>query len=206
MGRILVSVLLALSLTISPSYAKDHSFDPVALVARVKLSLVMVEYPDYEQNQTHVCAGFVIDAARGWALTAKHCVPPDDSTDIVVDESIYSYVVAQDEAFAIVSVPAMYKPPLELRKDDTEFGEPAVAIGYGYGQFMVLPRYVAAKQDGDFALSDQLAQGMSGGPVVDRDAKVIGISQASTLDGVIGIACGTGEIRAFLDRAMKKAR
>ena len=39
---------------------------------------------------------------------------------------------------------------------------------------------------------------MSGGPIIDMTGQVIGINQATS--DIVGLACGAGEIREFLEK------
>ena len=66
----------------------------------------------------------------------------------------------------------------------------------GYGQPFNLVRHIAGLRDFDLALDGPLIHGMSGGPIVERGGKVVGIGQSS--DQQTGFGCGAEEIREFL--------
>lgn len=154
-------------------------------------SLVRVEVP-LEDEQSKVCAGFVIDASKGRVLTAAHCVVEDNT---FVDGEPTT-IIATNGSLTVISMTPMTKPPLTIRKDNPRFGEEVISIGLGYGNLMVLPRSVAGFSEGDVALSSPLARGMSGGPTVDMNGAVVGVNQAA--DFVIGVVCGAEEINEFL--------
>lgn len=155
----------------------------------------MVVTASEEPGQTGVCAGFVVNAPRGEAITARHCVPDDEDTLLIVDGES-STIIKENQAFALVKVKEMSKPALDLRKDKPSLGEKVITFGYGYGLYTIFQRTVAAYYNGDLLLDGPLAHGMSGGPAVDEQGRVVGINQMS--DGVTASICGVGEIREFL--------
>lgn len=171
---------------------------PPALVTspvdRVLQSIVKVTFKIDEGNY-HLCTGFVVDSARGRVLTVRHCV--EDLPVVQVDGND-STVMSTTESLALLAIPSMSKPALDIRNDTLPVGEPVQAFGFGWGEMFVFGRHVAAfSKDGqDVALDGPLAQGMSGGPVVDGNGKVVGINQGT--NEVIGILCGQNEIRKFL--------
>lgn len=189
-----VATLLLLSILLTSCANLGNPFRS-NLADRVRLSLVLVEHVT-EDTSTSFCTGFVVDSAKGWALTARHCVPASLDTPLWVDK-LNSHILKRDEAFALVEVPVMVKPPLSIRRKSIDLLDQVYSFGYGLQTFMVLERHVAAIQSGDVALDGPLMHGMSGGPTVDEDANVIGLNQMS-LDNGLGIVCGQDEIREFL--------
>jgi S1-C subfamily serine protease len=168
----------------------------LSLVDKVKLSIVKTQF-QIDAEQAYSCTGFVVNSAKGWVLTAKHCIPPDERP-IYVDEKV-SVVLKQSDSMAIVQIPAMSKPSLDLRTKPLQVGDRIRTFGYGRGEFLVLTRNVAAfsPNGDDMAFDGPLIEGMSGGPVVDDDGKVVGINQGVWIDKV-GIACYLDEIKKFL--------
>lgn len=191
----IVATLLLLSLLLLTSCANMANPFRSNLADRVRMSLVLVEHIQ-DDTSTSFCTGFVVDSAKGWALTANHCVPAKLDTPIWVDK-LNSHIIKRDEAFALVEVPIMTKPPLAIRKKSVELLDRVYSFGYGLQTFMVLERHVASINSGDVALDGPLMHGMSGGPTVDEDAQVVGLNQMS-LDNGLGIVCGQDEIRDFL--------
>ena len=72
-----------------------------------------------------------------------------------------------------------------------------MSIGFDHGYLVVFNRRVATIVDEDIIVDGPLVPGMSGGPVVNLEGKVVGLNQ-STSDA-IGLACGTKEIKNFLE-------
>lgn len=190
MKHILLTILLAFSV-IGASCANSLS-----QIDTVERSIVSVQFqlPD---GQFTVCAGFVVDAAKGWVLTAKHCVPDDANEEIIVAGNA-STLVKKSASLALVTIPPMTKPPLEIRSKPVNIGETVRTFGFGHGLMTVFTRTVALLFDqGHVVMDGTLLEGMSGGPVVDAEGKVLGINQAVYFNAV-GIACGQDEIRNFL--------
>lgn len=166
---------------------------PLSMPQRVVRSIVVVQFVD-EEEKASLCTGFVVNAAAGEVLTARHCVPA--SGEVTVD-GLDAVVLRTNDAFALLRMPPGIKPPLTIRPARLHIGEPVTAFGYGWGQMLALKRHVALLwPDGDFGLDGPLAHGMSGGPVVDEEGKVVGLNQQS--NEVLGIACGPPELQAFL--------
>lgn len=185
MRPLLVSILAFLLICLPDSPSASQS-----VIDKTIRSIVEIEFA-VDGEQTHVCTGFVVDAARGQALTARHCV----GNELTVDGQV-SEVIKADETLALVKVPAMRKPPLEIRKKSISLGERVWSLGFGYGKMKVFSRAISGWVIKDVILDGPLAPGMSGGPIVDKDGKVVGVNQAS--NQVLGIGCGYLEIRAFL--------
>jgi S1-C subfamily serine protease len=170
---------------------------PRNLVDDVERSLVKIQYQmtgEDGKEKTYVCTGMVTDAAKGEVLTARHCLG-DKGEQMYVDGE-ESQVLKQDEAFALLSITPMKKPPVQIRKGLPSVGEVTTSFGYGFGNMFVLWRHVARLENGHVLMDGPLLSGMSGGPTVDAEGKVVGVNQASS--EALGVACGTDEIRDFL--------
>lgn len=192
--------LLLLVLTALASATPRTPKSPAELLKQIQPSLVTIAYPIAGNAGEHSnCTGFVIDAARGWVLTAKHCINPDPSGLLYVNDEERK-TVRSDELFALIEVPRMTQPPLTIRAKRPAIGDPAVAIGYGFGFLTLLNGVVAAFKDDDIALDVGLIPGMSGGPMVDSYGEVIGLNQRNvTLNGgSLGVGCGVEELWKFL--------
>lgn len=178
-----------------------HSKTPLKTVEQLaeiaRRSIVRITFPatDNEGNpQTHTCTGFVVDSARGLAVTAAHCIT--DGENFVDGEP--TTVVRMKSDLALIRVPVMSKPPLRVRSDDPVLGEGIVSVGFGYGDLTVLSRGVAGydSEDGYLYVDGPLIPGMSGGPILDARGEVVGVNQKS--NSITGLACPPSEIRAFL--------
>ena len=96
---------------------------------------------------------------------------------------------------ALVRIPVMSGPPVEFAEDVQIFDQ-VIGIGYGFGDMKAMERNVAALDGSDVLLDNALVPGMSGGPTVDLDGKVVMINQAAA-NGV-AIGCGAKEMKDFI--------
>ena len=193
MPRILFALVL-LTCLISNSFAQTPS-----TINRVRESVMQTKWMDGENGM--LCTAFSVGIT--WAITAKHCLPPEGSNlDITIEDKPVK-VIKSNDAFALLEVPAGKYPILWIRKDRPKVGEEVTSFGFPYGfPLMSFKRYVAAFCQCNFAAEDHLimdgkiGKGMSGGPVVDINGKVVGLNQAGV--DAISIACTAEEIRDFL--------
>jgi hypothetical protein len=188
MKRVVASLLLFAGL-----FAAGFTFKPINPIDHTLEAIVRIESLDMESGQPIICTGFVVAAHR--ALTAVHCLQDDAGFTVDGKDSL---VIKKDKYFALVSVsPELgIKPALKLA-GKLRLQEPVISFGYAWGDIFVFSRRVAAFKGGDFAMDGALAPGMSGGPTVNYKGEVVGLNQAA--NNIIGIMCGAGEIRAFLD-------
>lgn len=182
--RTLLTLILAVNLLVFP-------FHKLSLVEGTLQSLVKVTF-DLGDENIHICTGFKVNPVS--ILTAAHCVPPDHG-EVYVD-GVARQIVRQDEAFILLAVPQSPVPALTIRTKPLLLTERVLAFGYGYGVMEVLGRSVSGQSKGDILLDGPLIGGMSGGPIVDLDGKVVGMTQASS--DLISLGCGQDEIQAFL--------
>lgn len=168
-----------------------QTYSDTKLTEKVKLSIVYVAYP--KDKEMGFCTGFVIDAARGHAITSGHCV-----ADGMLTDSEPSTVLKKDSEFALITVKPMTKPPLTLREKNAPLGEPVASFGYGYNVWTVLFRHLAGYDSDMMAVDGPLIGGMSGGPIVDMQARVVGVNQATLKD--LGLASTVERLRDFLKK------
>jgi serine protease Do len=172
-------------------------------ITRVEESIVTVSWSTLNSEGKEVgsrCTGFVVGIA--YAITAAHCTPDDDGTQIYVEGRV-SRLLKKDDRFALLSIEPGSRPILTLRKDRLKMGDAVASLGFAMGgPLMTLQRHVASYCGCGFAANDHLIMdgliiaGMSGGPVIDSDGKVVGLNQAGTPE--VGIACPAEEIKEFL--------
>ncbi len=181
MGRICSTLFAVLILTIGLS-AKP------ALPDRIIQSIVGINYTNAEGHALF-CTGTTV--ATG-VVTARHCL----GDNITVD----------DEASAVIKVsgqlallrPTSHKPALDIRTKPLRLGDHLLSFGYAFGFMEVLTRNVSRLWDAGLSVSVDapFGQGMSGGPTVDMDGKLVGIIQAS--NELTGIISGQVELMEFV--------
>lgn len=194
----LLTPLLALSL-VSPSVTIQRSRKDI--FKHTLFSTLKVTYDagvDSEGDHlTGVCTAFIVDTARGWALTANHCIEP--GKQLFVNETIPVEPIKQNEKddLALLKIPAMMGPPLRFA-ENVEVLDEVLAIGYGYGIMQVEVRHVASFYEGDIHFDNALVKGMSGGPIVDLNGDVVGLAQWA--DTGISRGAGVKEMKDFLKK------
>lgn len=179
---------------------------PVDVYNKVSHSIVQVTgqsdgvaTKDFGQPNDYACTGFVVRPKL--ILTAAHCAGDNMKVDgidatIIKGDKYYDLMVLSADAGAT---------PLEFKTDDLMDGEQELALGYAYGW----PRLAQVRLTviySDFApvlvrpasvwYQGMPLPGMSGGPVIDQQGKVVSMVQ----EGGDGISRGVGSflMRAFL--------
>ena len=179
-------ILLLVSLAAAPANRA------VSHVPRSMIQLASV-YPGGEKRM--LCSGFVVDASRGLALTAEHCIVNEQIALFVDDQP--SEVIKTSEWLALVKVPALTKPPLEIAPRLPDITAPTWGFGWAFGEkFLVLERPVAAHDGTDLVVGGAFIEGMSGGPVVNEQGQVVGLIQGGV--PAASWLSGANEIRDFL--------
>lgn len=191
----LPAFLLALLLLPSGMGAADFTAKTTPFVRNVERSIVRVEFGDLDHEHA-VCTGFVTSSSKGEALTARHCLP--ENGEILYADGVESTLIRADDQFALIQIPKMEKPPLDISQEEALIGSEVFTFGYGWGYLEVFHRWVAAFRDKDRTLmmDSPLAHGMSGGPVVNLNGEVVAINQAG--NEVISVGSGVKAIRKFL--------
>ncbi len=203
--RVVCSLLLALSILLGLGLpGRAQAFDPLDSVVQLNLA--------DGQGLEGRCSGFVIGASHGYVQTADHCGAP--ITYAVMDDGthLYGHIVWHDEALdtEIVEIPALAGrlpslEPLLGAWDD----EPVLMIGYpggrhpalmilghgmavdvrldkslGDGKYQIMYRH---DENGGWVMVDQAGmKGMSGGPILSVDGKVVGMLQIANTDSAFG--------------------
>lgn len=198
---------LTLLLTISMIFVSCAAFKPKTrqeVIATTELSLLRISH-DIDGKHEFTCTGFIINSAKGQGITAKHCVVNDDGSPVetLLVNGFPTEIIKTSETLALIKVNVMLGPPLDLRKDLPNKGEDVIGLGYGFGDYVVMVRHIGNPKPGfggkqDIVLDGPLAPGMSGGPVVDMDGKVVGLAQQNSPFYILSLLCGSDEIRDFL--------
>lgn len=186
---------------------------------RIARSVVSLRWADVGPRMI-ICSGFVVDAARGWVLTATHCLPDIDEEAsreeneplIYLNQNLPAKIIRSTEMVTLLATMPMQLPPLDLSSKAPRIGDEAFSFGHGNGSpdLMMLYHRVASltfrwtrplvgtesEWPETFVLSGGFVAGMSGGPVINQMGQVIGMVQAS--DETIGIASDLRAIRAIL--------
>ncbi len=166
-----------------------------AIVAAAAHSVVKVSSLAYSCEKVMAGSGFVI--APGRVMTNAHVVAGADNVTVSVDGHEHdATVVAFDSSddISILNVPDLQAPPLDFAQDIALTGTDAVVLGYpGGGPFVAYParvREVIELKGPDlyrvllvrrevYTIRGIMQRGDSGGPLIDRDGRVLGMSFAA---------------------------
>lgn len=144
---------------------------------------------------TNLCTGFYVTLIN--VVTAAHCY--EAGQDVFVDGRP-ARVIKSDDAFVLLEVqPGQANVP-DLAPQDPKVGEPVAVIGWVSDSIrLVLGRRVAGFEDGDHPILDgPVIPGMSGGPVIDSQGRVVAMTQAT--NQFVGLTCPVSELKKFLGR------
>lgn len=192
MARLLLVLIVALT-----SIGATMPLSPL-----IERSIVRLEAP-----QGTYCTGFVIDTAKGYVLTADHCIQgyPNPIINGLTAEEIF-YVPQLD--IAVLKAPGVLGlPALKARTKVWDEGMKITFYGYAAGLELkvikgsvLLPLMLSPGIDTPSALmKPAIEKGMSGGPVLDSEGMVVAINQ-KTFPGV-GLAVGVPApiIKAYVE-------
>lgn len=186
-----LSLLLSVAVLVSSCAATPTPPSKAKIIDQTELSIVRLEH-SIDEEHSYVCTGFMVDHYR--ILTALHCVGEG-----MLANGIPVEVIKTSDSFALLQSPINFGPILKIRKTPVHSGDEGIGIGYGLGFLNVFTRFVTVPvyQGTELILDGLFINGMSGGPVVDRDGLVIGLIQSGYM-GTLAITCGQDEIRTFI--------
>jgi S1-C subfamily serine protease len=183
------AALAALSLCAASPALAQKVMSVAELVRTVKPAVVYIATFDAKGEQEGLGSGFVVDSG-GVIVTNLHVIKGARALAVkMADGEVYDKVEILDydarRDIAVLKVRAFGKlPTVPLGDSDTvEIGEEAVAVGNPKGmEHTVTSGLVSAfRQDEGYKLiqiSVPISPGSSGGPLFDRQGRVIGITTA----------------------------
>jgi S1-C subfamily serine protease len=143
-------------------------------------------------------SGFVVSPNR--VMSNAHVVAGSESVTVEVDGQTYDAgVVSYDPSadISILDVPGLPSPPLQFDMQEAPAGTDAVVMGYpGGGDFTATPariREIIQLNGPDiyhtttvtrevYTIRGTVRQGNSGGPLIDRDGRVLGVVFGAAVD------------------------
>lgn len=200
--RVLASFVILLLFTI-PAFSHDWT----KTAERVMKSVVQLTTDDGQA----FCTGWVINNKLNFITTADHCVhAATDISEIFIDGLPVMTEVYGNEAVdvAVLEVPTV-RPALQPRTKPIKIGLPILSFGSEFGEPLTVRSGLVSRlisEDGyEWVMFDEsCVSGMSGGPVVDSDGKVVAMntniqSVLVARNAYVGLACFGHRIDQLLD-------
>jgi S1-C subfamily serine protease len=198
MGRVLALVLMVLLVMGNgPAHAATDWRDAAVTVALSTVSMQnVVTGEDGIQRYETVCTAFSIDEARGLFLTAFHCL--GEVQNYRLDWQM-AWVVYQNPSLdlAVLQTMGVKRTALKPRTAPIAAGLPIAMFGHAFGfevptlrpawvshpYMLIVPiKAQFPTLDGRFmVVSIPPIGGMSGGPIVDTEGRVVAITQMGNI-------------------------
>lgn len=193
MKRLLAAAAIALTCSIHPSASPATWAQVSNQTEKSIVRLTMTISEDGEEFDS-VCTGEVIDNQRDFVLTADHCIGKAIKADGLDASPVWEN---KDADLAVLQVPGIDKPEIVPAFSKLSKGDEVATTGYGYGMDKPIFRheYVAEPDNpmpyegfsGKYLFVDNgYIGGMSGGPVVNQDGRMVGIVQMGDRDSGFG--------------------
>lgn len=183
---------------IAPVDAPDAALAGDAVVAMTRASVVKIRGVAPGCQKVLEGSGFVVSPNR--VMSNAHVVAGSDSVTVEVDGETYDAgVVSYDPNadISILDVPDLPSPPLAFAETPAPTGTDAVVMGYpGGGDFVATParvREIIELNGPDiyrtttvtrevYTIRGTVRQGNSGGPMINRSGKVLGVVFGAAVD------------------------
>ena len=183
---------------IAPVDAPDAALAGDAVVAVTRASVVKIRGVAPGCQKVLEGSGFVVSPNR--VMSNAHVVAGSDSVTVEVDGETYDAgVVSYDPNadISILDVPDLPSPPLAFAETPAPTGTDAVVMGYpGGGDFVATParvREIIELNGPDiyrtttvtrevYTIRGTVRQGNSGGPMINRSGKVLGVVFGAAVD------------------------
>jgi S1-C subfamily serine protease len=178
--------------------APDAALANDAVVAATRPSVVKIRGVAPSCQKVLEGSGFVVSPNR--VMSNAHVVAGSDSVTVEVDGQNYDASVVSydpDADISILDVPDLPSPPLAFADIPAPTGTDAVVMGYpGGGDFTATPARVreiielngpdiyrkATVTREVYTIRGTVRQGNSGGPMIDRGGKVLGVVFGAAVD------------------------
>ncbi len=204
LGHLILVLLLGASL--APAQTKVK-LAPETLYARSKPSVVTILTFDANRAPEGQGSGFIV--AKNRVATNYHVVADSTSASVIFDDGsiapITSVVAASaPKDLAIVEVETGNRPSLTLGNElDLKVGETIYAIGAPKGLSASLSDGLVSafrQNEGQFLIqiTASIAPGSSGGPLLNSDGQVVGLTTSRIKDGSFGFAVGASDVQHLL--------
>src|SRR5262245_16240802 len=178
------------------------------LAEQVRKSVVVITTPGRDEKRSGLGTGFVV--GDGLIATNYHVIGEGRAIAVETPDGKKHPAVAvhafdRNLDLAVIRIELKELPVLPLADSDKlKDGQPIVAVGNPHGlKYSVVQGVLSGKREVDARPMLQLAipveRGNSGGPVVDREGRVIGVMTAkSAVTENLGFAVAVNSLKALL--------
>lgn len=201
------SLLVLFSVVTPPLYAQKAGLTPEAVYSKCKPSVVTIMTFDANRAPLAQGSGFVV--AKNRIVTNYHVVAGSTSASVIFDDGSMAVVTAvnagsEPKDLVIVEAETGSRPILGLGDElQLKVGETIYVIGAPKGLSASLSSGLVSgfRQDqGQFLvqITAAIAPGSSGGPLLDTQGLVVGVTTSQLKDGSFGFAMGVGDLKHLL--------
>lgn len=199
--------LLLLLAAVPLSAQTKVNISPEALYAKSKSSVVTILTFDINRAPLGQGSGFIV--AKDRLVTNYHVVAGSASASIVFDDGSIAVVTAvvagsAPKDLVIVEAETGSRPALALGNElQLKVGETIYAIGSPKGLSTSLSSGLVSsfrQDEGQFLIqiTAPIAPGSSGGPLLNGQGQVVGVTTSRLKDGSFGFAMGAGDVQHLL--------
>lgn len=208
-GRILLAILAILLAAIFSLITPAHAaIEWVVVVQSAAKQVVRLEQLG-EGGRHRICSGVVIDRARGFVLTAAHCVakPAREDAAITVNKRHAELVRVNTLLdLAVVKTALRSEEQIELAAITPPIGTDVAVVGYAFGDRKLIAQFgrIAQALNDDTNLifiNADVMGGDSGGALIDVQGRLVGITSAVYFSGPghLGAAVRIEDVREFAE-------
>ncbi|WP_245799808.1 S1C family serine protease [Virgibacillus proomii] len=176
--------------------------DLKSIIHEAEKNVIQIE--GQTKDSTTTGSGFLYNK-KGDIITNAHVIKGSDVIYVrTADAKVYPAAVVgigEETDIAVIRVPQLAGEFLTVEKEKTpEVGDEVMALGSPHGFQNTVTLGIISGKERDFAvdgfnynnafqISAQIAEGNSGGPLIDRNSgNVIGVNSVGTKDGTIGFS------------------
>jgi serine protease Do len=131
-----------------------------------------------------VCSGVVLNAEAGYILTAAHCVNPDPEKLAITVNGKHAAIARQNRLLdlAVLRTDLDGAKAMPLAKESPAIGAEVAIVGFAFGAKKLHHQFGRVSQalddDGALVLDVVAIGGDSGGPAINAQGELIGITSA----------------------------
>jgi len=171
--------------TLTASAALLTVFAGLAPAVRPSVVEFQVRNPKEPASLVTICSAVVVDRThRALVVTGEHCLV--HGTDFFADRVPLEEVARQDGVVVFEATGRRREwRAMPLAPAQPALGKPVCAAGFAYSEFFAMQCGTVSGTSPDGLWMDlEVIAGQSGGPIVDRQGRLVSLVYASRVDGL----------------------